>query len=86
MRLRGVGEEYESTVGALHRYRVAADGNQPGDPARAAEVIVGIVGLEEPPLRLPLGSDALQAAVESAGSRGREVEAWAEISRSTDYA
>ncbi|HWO62683.1 MAG TPA: oxidoreductase [Umezawaea sp.] len=86
MSLGAVDQEYESTVGALHRYRVSADGNQPGDPAKAAEVVVGIVGLEEPPLRLLLGSDALRAAVESAGSRTREAEAWAEISRSTDYA
>ncbi|MCS7484773.1 oxidoreductase [Umezawaea endophytica] len=86
MRLGPVGPEYESTVGALHRYRVAADGNQPGDPVRAAEAIVGIVDLADPPLRLLLGSDALRFALESGADRAREAEAWAETSRSTDYA
>jgi NAD(P)-dependent dehydrogenase (short-subunit alcohol dehydrogenase family) len=86
MTLAPVDPDYESTVGALHRYRVEADGKQPGDPAKAAEVIVGITALDNPPLRLLLGSDALRSATESSAARADEANAWAEISRSTDYA
>jgi len=33
-------------------------GNEPGDPCRAAQAIIAAVGLDDPPLRLPLGADA----------------------------
>ena len=86
MTMSPVGEDYEQTVGALHRYRADADGKQPGDPARAASVIVDVVALDDPPLRLLLGSDAVRTAAESSAKRAAEAEHWAEISRSTDYA
>lgn len=37
-------------------------GNQPGDPEKVAQVIIDTAKLSEPPLRLLLGSDALQFA------------------------
>jgi NAD(P)-dependent dehydrogenase (short-subunit alcohol dehydrogenase family) len=33
-------------------------GNEPGDPGRAAQAIIAAVALDDPPLRLPLGTDA----------------------------
>ncbi|RKR91276.1 short-subunit dehydrogenase [Micromonospora pisi] len=85
MRVAEVGADYEETVGRIHAYRREVDGQQPGDPARAAQVIVGIVGLPDPPLRLLLGSDALRLAEESSLSRAQEASRWAEVSRSTDF-
>ena len=32
--------------------------HQPGDPYRAAEAIIAAVGLDSPPLRLPLGAES----------------------------
>ncbi|HEX6344547.1 oxidoreductase [Umezawaea sp.] len=86
MRMAPVDPDYESTVGAVHRYRLDADGKQAGDPAKAAGVVVGITTLPDPPLRLLLGSDALRIAAESSVARAAEAEAWAGTSRSTDYA
>ena len=54
--------EYDATVGAVARFHREYDGTQPGDPARAAAVILYIASLEEPPLRLLLGSDAVHLA------------------------
>src|SRR5258707_9540776 len=54
--------EYDSTVGAMARYQRDYNGKQPGDPAKAAAVILYIASLAEPPLRLLLGSDAANAA------------------------
>ncbi|MFY1673063.1 oxidoreductase [Plantactinospora sp. WMMB334] len=85
MRLAEVGEDYRSTVGRMHDLRREMDGQQAGDPERAARVIADIVGLAVPPLRLLLGSDALRLAEESAQSRSREATAWADVSRSTDH-
>ncbi|AVT31454.1 MULTISPECIES: oxidoreductase [unclassified Plantactinospora] len=85
MRMAEVGEDYQQTVGRLHALRRDMDGQQAGDPERAARVIADLVGLAVPPLRLLLGSDALRLAEESARFRSREATAWADVSRSTDY-
>jgi len=72
MRILPVSEDYEPTVGEMNRYRRVVDGQQPGDPARAAAVITEIARLDQPPLRLLLGSDALRIAGESAQAREAE--------------
>jgi NAD(P)-dependent dehydrogenase (short-subunit alcohol dehydrogenase family) len=85
MTLADVREDYDSTVGELHRYRAAADGKQPGDPAKAAQAVLEIVAVEEPPLRLLLGKDALEHADRASRSRAAEAAAWARLTMSTDY-
>jgi NAD(P)-dependent dehydrogenase (short-subunit alcohol dehydrogenase family) len=85
MRLADVHPDYEATVGRVHDYRRQAEGRQPGDPARAARVLLDVVAAEEPPLRLLLGSDAVQLAEQSSRSRAREAAVWAVVSRSTDF-
>jgi NAD(P)-dependent dehydrogenase (short-subunit alcohol dehydrogenase family) len=86
MRMLPVSAAYEPTVGEMNRYRGAVDGQQPGDPARAARIITEIARLDQPPLRLLLGSDALRIAGESAQARATEAAEWAAVSRSADYA
>src|SRR5438309_4544074 len=54
--------EYDSTVGAAARFQREYDGTQPGDPIKAAGVILKVAALREPPLRLLLGSDAVRIA------------------------
>src|SRR6266852_1295696 len=60
--IRASRPEYDATVGAMNRYQRDSDGAQPGDPVKAAAVIVHLASLEEPPLRLLLGSDAVHLA------------------------
>jgi NAD(P)-dependent dehydrogenase (short-subunit alcohol dehydrogenase family) len=85
MTIAPVGADYEQTVGEINRYRRTADGQQPGDPALAAKAVVDIVALDEPPLRLLLGEDALEHAGRASRSRAAEAEQWAYITTSTDY-
>jgi NAD(P)-dependent dehydrogenase (short-subunit alcohol dehydrogenase family) len=85
MRLAPVGPDYEETVGAMNRRRTGMDRSAPGDPARAARIIVDLVDLDEPPLRLLLGSDAVEAAERSSRSRAAEAAQWAQVSRSADF-
>ncbi|MGW7681970.1 oxidoreductase [Kribbella sp. NPDC054772] len=85
MQLHDVHPDYESTVGEMHQRRVETDGKQPGDPAKAATAILEIVNLENPPLRLLLGSDALKLAVTSSASRAEEAATWAHLTTSTDF-
>ncbi|MFG1704255.1 oxidoreductase [Nonomuraea sp. M3C6] len=85
MRRIPVGADYDRTVGEMNRYREATVDTWPGDPARAATIITEIVRLDEPPLRLLLGSVAVRMAEEASKSRAAEAETWADVSRSADF-
>jgi NAD(P)-dependent dehydrogenase (short-subunit alcohol dehydrogenase family) len=77
--------EYDAVVGAAARMQRAFDGHQPGDPLRAAQVILRVAAMDVPPFRLPLGRDA-SAAIETADrARLEEVLRWRELSSSTDF-
>ena len=60
--------------------------NQPGDPDKAGDVIIDSIERADGPFRLLLGSDAVKAVSGTLESRLREVQAWAEESRRTDFA
>src|SRR6266550_2803896 len=80
-----VSDDYDETVGAIIRSRDGTDGRQPGDPARAAEFIIGITRLAEPPLRLLLGAGAVESADTASRARAAEAEEWSAVSRSADF-
>jgi len=64
---------------------LAADGQQAGDPVKAAHAIMRAVDAPRAPLRLVLGRDALEAVNIKLASWRRELDEWAEVSRSTDF-
>jgi NAD(P)-dependent dehydrogenase (short-subunit alcohol dehydrogenase family) len=80
-----VGPDYDRTVGEMNRMREATAATWPGDPVRAAKIIVDVVGMAEPPLRLLLGARAVEAAERSSRERAEEAATWAELSRSADF-
>jgi NAD(P)-dependent dehydrogenase (short-subunit alcohol dehydrogenase family) len=80
-----VSDDYLETVGAMNRYRESTVSSWRGDPARAAKIITGIAGLDDPPLRLLLGAGAVESAGEASRARAAEAEKWAEVSRSADF-
>jgi hypothetical protein len=86
MTIRPSRPEYDSTIGALVRYGREHHGAEPGDPAKAAAVILHIAGLDEPPLRLLLGSDAVHLAEQSDLARIEADRKWRELSVSIDFA
>ncbi len=83
--IRAGRPEYDETVGKVARFQRDYDGKQPGDPARAAAVIIHIVSLDAPPLRLLLGSDAAHAAEQADLARLEADRKWRELSVSTDF-
>jgi NAD(P)-dependent dehydrogenase (short-subunit alcohol dehydrogenase family) len=85
MRILPLREEYDETVGAMNRYRESSVATWLGDPARAAKIIVGLVRLDEPPLRLLLGASAVESAEKASQARAEEAEKWAAVSRSADF-
>jgi NAD(P)-dependent dehydrogenase (short-subunit alcohol dehydrogenase family) len=80
-----VGADYEGTVGEMNRMREATAATWPGDPVRAAKIIVDVVAMDEPPLRLLLGAGAVAAAEKSSRERAEEAARWADLSRSADF-
>jgi NAD(P)-dependent dehydrogenase (short-subunit alcohol dehydrogenase family) len=84
--IRDGRSEYYSTVGAVARFQRDYNGAQPGDPIKAAAVIIHIASLDEPPLRLLLGSDAVRAAEQSDIARIEADRKWRDLSVSTDFA
>jgi NAD(P)-dependent dehydrogenase (short-subunit alcohol dehydrogenase family) len=59
------------------------DGTQPGDPAKAAAVIVRAVGSADAPLHLALGADAVEAIRAQHEALAADLAAWEDVSRST---
>ena len=55
-------DDYATTAGKYKSDIRGCSGNQPGDPARAAQAILIAVEVENPPLRLLLGAGALKDA------------------------
>ncbi|WP_028134067.1 SDR family NAD(P)-dependent oxidoreductase [Bradyrhizobium japonicum] len=77
--------EYDAVVGAAVRMQRDYDGRQPGDPAKAAVVVLQLANMDHPPLRIALGSDAVNAIAAADRLRLEELERWRALSLSTDY-
>jgi NAD(P)-dependent dehydrogenase (short-subunit alcohol dehydrogenase family) len=83
--LQGGRPEYDAVVGAAVRMQREYDGRQPGDPVRAAQVVLKIATMDRPPFRIPLGSDAVKAIEQADRTRLDELQRWRELSLSTDF-
>ncbi|NVH71806.1 SDR family NAD(P)-dependent oxidoreductase [Paraburkholderia sp. JPY432] len=77
--------DYSETVGQIRRYMSSYHGTQAGDPAKAAEAIVRAVSADAPPLRLPLGPDAVDVVRKKLASVQDNLETWLEVSSSTNF-
>jgi NAD(P)-dependent dehydrogenase (short-subunit alcohol dehydrogenase family) len=77
--------EYDATVGATARFQRDFNGKQPGDPAKAAAVIMQVANMENPPLRLLLGSDAVQRVEPNDVAKLEADRKWRHLSVSTDF-
>jgi NAD(P)-dependent dehydrogenase (short-subunit alcohol dehydrogenase family) len=84
-RARRMIDHYAATVGRTRTVAEQRNGQQRGDPAAAADVIVDAVVSAEPPLRLVLGADAIERVETKLESVRRDVEAWRAQSISTGY-
>ncbi|HEX7400490.1 MAG TPA: SDR family oxidoreductase [Candidatus Limnocylindrales bacterium] len=78
--------EYEGNPAhAFLRMLDPANGLAPGDPARMATRIIESVDLEPAPLRMVLGSQALESTIATLRTRIAGFEAQTELAASTDY-
>ncbi|MET9627003.1 oxidoreductase [Lentzea sp. NPDC006480] len=77
-------EIYENSVGKTRQMISAGDGKQPGDPEKAAKAILTALNAAETPLRLPLGSDAVDAITAHLDEVKAEIELWEKVARETE--
>ncbi|MBP0618294.1 oxidoreductase [Jiella mangrovi] len=77
--------DYDTVMDPIRAARQAKSGNQPGDPAKAAEALLAIVASEAPPTRLFLGADALGLVEGKLSAMRTEIAAWDDLSRSTSF-
>ena len=77
--------DYAATSGQVRERAVQINQKQPGDPKRLAQAMLALVASPTPPLRLPLGTDTLQAIADKNADVANETAAWRELSASTDF-
>lgn len=81
---RSIGD-YDETFAPVRQARADKHGKQAGDPLRAAQVLLDIIGSAQPPVHLLLGSDALKLVRRKLGSLVAEIDGWEPVSKSTDF-
>jgi NAD(P)-dependent dehydrogenase (short-subunit alcohol dehydrogenase family) len=77
--------DYAPSVGAMVEMLGQYIGNEAGDPAKVAQVVLKLAYHAQPPVHLLLGSDALHFAGEADKARAASGEAWQAVSRATDF-
>jgi len=77
--------EYEPITGPFREYIKKANGNQAGDPVKAAKIMIELVEGEKKPLRLVLGKIALNTYKAKLQQELDRVNEWQEISESADF-
>jgi NAD(P)-dependent dehydrogenase (short-subunit alcohol dehydrogenase family) len=78
-----ISEPYRPTVGraaAMHNAETLAL----GDPAKVAQVVLQVAAMDQPPLRLILGSEAYAYATAAARAQAESDERWHDLTVSTD--
>lgn len=77
--------DYAETSGKVRSIAKQVSLQQPGDPVRLARAVVELVRSENPPVRLPLGSDTVAAIEAKNAAVARELATWRGVATSTDF-
>jgi NAD(P)-dependent dehydrogenase (short-subunit alcohol dehydrogenase family) len=78
-------EDYDALFNPVRKARQDKSGKQNGDPDKAAVVVLDLITLDEPPVHLLLGSDALTLVKPALRTALDEIDIWEKVSRSTDF-
>ena len=77
--------DYDRLMDPVRKARQEKSGNQPGDPAKAAQVLLRIIETENPPIHLLLGSDAFTFVQDKLEELTKEFGLWEMVTRSTNF-
>lgn len=84
-RAEGQIEDYDRTSGQFAKLITGMNGRQPGDPAKAADVILDAVESGSPPLRLVLGKYAIDKVRKKLASVAAELDKWEKSGAETSF-
>jgi NAD(P)-dependent dehydrogenase (short-subunit alcohol dehydrogenase family) len=77
--------DYDAVFDPIRTARQAKDGNQTGDPHRAAKALLTVLEADKPPVHLVLGTDALRLIEQGRQHLSDDIAAWADLTASTGY-
>src|SRR5699024_4308137 len=77
---------YAETAGRRQKETDTMDGNQAGDPVKAAQAILTLAEQENPPMRLVLGKQANKVAEMDLNQQLDDLMDWEHLGLNTDYA
>lgn len=78
-------EAYREITNGTRERLARVDGHQPGDPHKAARLMMEVAAMENPPLRLLLGKPAYQVIEAKIERLSAEFAAWKSKGMATDY-
>lgn len=78
-------DDYNATAGVFRSRMQAVNGQQEGDPVKAAEAIYHITTIDNPPLRLPLGKIALNTLAAKLASVQQDINAWRSVAEGATF-
>ncbi|MCW2786692.1 MAG: short-chain alcohol dehydrogenase [Marmoricola sp.] len=85
MTIPEVSAPYEQTVGMLAQMIREANGAEPSDPDKVAQLLVDLSTKDEVPVRLLIGTDAVEYAANAAQVRAQSDEQWRGLSESVSF-
>ena len=85
MTIPPISEPYDQTVGVSARRMEGFSEASASDPAKVAQVVLAVADLDEPPVRLLIGTDAYNYGRAAWQARVDEDAKWERLSTSTDH-
>jgi NAD(P)-dependent dehydrogenase (short-subunit alcohol dehydrogenase family) len=76
-------DAYRPVIDPIEAYLYGGDGQQPGDPAKAAEAMIAAVESNDPPLHLLLGQDAIGLWQQKQADFSAELARWRAVGEAT---
>ena len=77
--------DYEDTVGSRKTMIKEFANHLPGDPRKAADAVLMVTGLDDPPLRLLLGRDVLKAVRDKLAAFSASIDEWAPVTKDVEF-
>jgi NAD(P)-dependent dehydrogenase (short-subunit alcohol dehydrogenase family) len=78
--------DYAAAAEYVRSYQQSKHGKQPNDPAKFGPALCRLVDAQEPPLRLPLGVEAVEHLRAEMASVTTDLDKWQELAYSTRFA
>ncbi|MFI6156295.1 oxidoreductase [Kitasatospora sp. NPDC051170] len=77
--------DYVEGTGPVRKAMADYDGRQPGDPVKVAKAVLDVTEAQEPPLRLQLGTDAVERIEAKLNRVREELDRWRHVALSTSF-